>query len=197
MGVVILAGGDGSRLGFQGVKGAFGVGPLSGRSLFELFAQRILRLLALAAEATNSLTKGPRGQGGTPLSLPLYVMTSETNRAATEAAFSAASYFGLNKEDVYFFTQAASPVFDLEGRLMLAGPSTLRTAPDGNGGIFSALRTSGALRDMQQRGLVGVQVLAIDNALAKVGDPAFFGFAVSSDAQVNLRVLKRQRRGAF
>lgn len=111
-------------------------------------------------------------------------MTSETNRASTEAEFASADYFGLEKENVYFFTQGASPAFDLGGHLMLETPCRLRRAPDGNGGIFAALRSGGVIRDMKARGLVGVQVLAIDNALAKVADPTFYGFTFTSDAEV-------------
>lgn len=193
VGVIILAGGDGSRLGWNGVKGAFSVGPLSGTSLFRLFAQRIRRVLCLAAEAADGTSKSSSINNNRRfLSLPLYIMTSETNRAQTEAVFTDAEYFGLNKTDVHFFTQAASPVFDLQGRLMLASPCHLRRAPDGNGGILSALRTSGTLQNMKERGLMGVQVLAIDNALAKVADPTFYGFAVSSGSQVANKVVSRR-----
>lgn len=111
-------------------------------------------------------------------------MTSETNRAATEAAFEASHYFGLEKQDVFFFSQGTTPAFDLQGHLMLETPHQLRRAPNGNGDLFASLLSQGALKDMKDRGLLGAQVLAIDNALAKVADPTFYGFAFASDAQV-------------
>ncbi|KAL8432968.1 hypothetical protein Efla_001176 [Eimeria flavescens] len=193
VGVVLLAGGDGSRLGFSGVKGAFPVGPLSRCSLFSLFASRIRRLLVLAAAAaaskhssstSSSSIKKPR--------VPLYVMTSEANRAVTEEAFGASGFFGLERSDVFFFSQGATPTFDLQGRLMLKTPCQLRRAPDGNGGLFPALLADGALKDMRERGLLGVQVFAVDNALAKAADPTFYGFAATSGALVANKVIRRR-----
>ncbi|KAL8433271.1 hypothetical protein ACSSS7_004056 [Eimeria intestinalis] len=205
VGVVLLAGGDGSRLGFSGVKGCFPVGPLSHCSLFSLFARRITRVLSLAAAAsksnssTSSSSGTSRSSSGDSSSssrhkprLPLYVMTSKANRSATEAAFAASDCFGLEKEDVYFFSQGVTPTFDLEGRLMLKSPCELRRAPDGNGGLFSALLSEGALADMRERRLLGVQIVAVDNALAKIADPTFFGFAAISEAPVANKVLRRR-----
>ncbi|OEH74638.1 UDP-n-acetylhexosamine pyrophosphorylase [Cyclospora cayetanensis] len=98
-------------------------------------------------------------------------------------------YFGLNPSDVRFFSQGTIPAFDLEGHLMLAAAHQLRRTPDGNGGVFKALQISGILADMQQRKLEGIQILSVDNALAKVADPTFFGFACTSDADVGLPFL--------
>ncbi|KAL8274721.1 hypothetical protein Esti_001436 [Eimeria stiedai] len=205
VGVVLLAGGDGSRLGFSGVKGCFPVGPLSHCSLFSLFARRITRVLTLAAAASNSCSSSSSSSSDSSSSssdssssrrgkarLPLYVMTSEANRSATEEAFAASGFFGLEKEDVFFFSQGATPTFDLQGRLMLKSPCELRRAPDGNGGLFPALLSEGALADMRERGLLGVQVVAVDNALAKIADPTFFGFATTSKAPVANKVIRRR-----
>ncbi|KAL8447018.1 hypothetical protein Emag_004490 [Eimeria magna] len=196
VGVVLLAGGDGSRLGFSGVKGCFPVGPLSQCSLFSLFARRITRVLALATAVSKTSSSRSSSDSSSRNSgkarLPLYVMTSEANRSATEEAFAASGFFGLEKADVFFFSQGATPTFDLQGRLMLRSPCELRRAPDGNGGLFSALLSEGALADMRDRGLLGIQVVAVDNALAKLADPTFFGFAATSEAPVANKVIRRR-----
>lgn len=192
--VVLLAGGDGSRLGFPGPKGALPVGPLSGATLFQLFAERIRRVQLLAERAIK--TPERVGDGNLKLNfanqskefrgacVPLLVMTSASNHLATKQFFRDHGFFGLKEENVEFFLQGTLPVFDLSGRLILSGPGTLAEAPDGNGGVFEALNRSGALRRMKERGVVGFHVLAVDNALAKPADPTFLGFAVSADAQV-------------
>ena len=161
--VVTMAGGQGTRLGFSGPKGCFDIGI--GRSLFELQAEK---LRALTAET-----------GGR---LPWYIMTSPENDGATRAFFAEHGFFGLRKEDVCFFTQGLVPMTDTSGRVLMLAPDKVALGPDGNGGVFAALEKSGCVADMGRRSTEYVFFCGIDNALAKVADPVFFGFAAGSGA---------------
>jgi UDP-N-acetylglucosamine/UDP-N-acetylgalactosamine diphosphorylase len=123
---LVLGGGQGTRLGFDGPKGMYKIGLPSGKSIFQLLAERVLRVSALAASSSSSSSKGKH--------LPFYVMTSPLNHEATQRFFEENFYFGLTPADVFFFPQGTMPCFDLEGKLLLAGPGSLAQAPDGNGG---------------------------------------------------------------
>lgn len=125
---LVLGGGQGTRLGFDGPKGMYKIGLPSGKSIFQLLAERVLRVSTLAASSSSSCSsrKGKH--------LPFYVMTSPLNHEATQHFFEENSYFGLTPADVFFFPQGTMPCFDLEGKLLLAGPGSLAQAPDGNGG---------------------------------------------------------------
>lgn len=159
--VVTMAGGQGTRLGFDGPKGCFDFG--AGKSLFEIQAEE---LAALGASS-----------GG---AVPWYVMTSAKNRGETEAHFEARAFFGLPRGDVFFFQQGDLPMLSPGGELLLESEGALLSGPDGNGGVFSALKASGALADMAARGVEWVFFCGIDNALVKPADPVFLGFTMGS-----------------
>lgn len=158
VGFMLVAGGQGSRLGFDGPKGCFPVGPLSEASLFAWHAARIV-------------AAGQR-HGFRPT---WYVMTSPANDAATREAFAAGGHFGLAPEDVIFFSQAMLPALDAEGRIVLEAPDQLFLAPNGHGGSLAALSTSGALADMAARGIEQLSYFQVDNPLARPADPLFIG----------------------
>jgi UDP-N-acetylglucosamine pyrophosphorylase len=159
----LVAGGQGTRLGHDGPKGVFDIGLPSHKSLFQLQAERLLRLGRMA---------------GRPV--PWYVMTSNENHGPTTAFFEAHEYFGLNRDDVMFFPQAELPLVDSEGKILLAEKGRLSLGPNGNGGCFPALAQSGALADMRRRGVEWVFTYSVDNALVKVCDPVFLAFAERS-----------------
>ena len=159
----LVAGGQGTRLGHDGPKGIFDIGLPSRKSLFQLQAERILRLSRQAGKA-----------------LPWYVMTSEENHAATVAFFREKKYFGHPEKDVFFFRQGELPVVDSRGKILLASKGSLSRGPNGNGGCFLALSESGALDDMRRRGVEYLFFYSVDNALVRVCDPAFVGFAMQS-----------------
>lgn len=176
---IVLAGGQGTRLGFSGPKGCYDIGLTSGASLFELFAQRLLRLGKLAAEK----------KGKSVASIPFYIMTSPMNDASTRDFFTTHDYFGLSKEDVFFFPQGTLPCFTPEGKLMLETPTSLCRASDGNGGFYPALEKSGALADMMKRGVKYTHVFAVDNAMCKAADPVFIGYCISQNADLGNKVV--------
>lgn len=154
-----VAGGQGSRLGYDGPKGCFPGGAVTGRPLFGCLADWIL-----AAE---------RRYGAT---VPWYVMTSPLNHDATVSFFEEHGHFGLEKSNVMFFQQGVMPSFDkATGKILLADRGVVATNPDGHGGSLKALERSGALADMIDRGVEQVSYVQIDNPLSRVVDPVFLG----------------------
>ena len=168
---LVLAGGQGTRLGFDGPKGMYDIGLPSHSSLFQMIAERLVKLKQLATVAD-----------GKSSSLPFYVMTSPMNHEATKAFFSEHKFFGLGEDNVVLFEQGMLPCFTPEGKVIMETPSKVAMSPDGNGGIYPSLKKSGALEKMEKRGVKYLHVFSIDNALAKPADPAFVGFCVDKGA---------------
>ena len=178
---LILAGGQGTRLGFDRPKGEYDLGLPSGRTLFALQAARLQRLRVLAAAGA-----------GAPLpSLPLYVMTSPMTDADTRAFWAAEGYFGLPPGDVVFFCQGTLPCLSPEGRILLEAGGRVAEAPDGNGGIYRALHVQGVVADMRRRGVRGVHVFAVDNAVVLPACPVFLGLCLSMGADVGSKVCAK------
>jgi len=174
----IVAGGQGSRLGFEGPKGCFPAGAVTGKPLFHFFADSLLRF---------------RDRLG--VSVPLYIMTSPLNHDATVAFFKEHKHFGLDPADVTCFQQGAVPSFEMDsGRMMLAPDGRLATNPDGHGGSLTALARSGALEDMASRGIEHISYIQVDNPIARVLDPVFLGLhadAADSSAEMSSKMLPK------
>ncbi len=170
----LVAGGQGSRLGFEGPKGRFPVGPLTQRSLFAYHAQRVLAVSR---------------RYGAPA--PYFVMTSESNHESTLAAFEEAGYFGLDREQVVFLVQGMLPAVDGQGRLLLAAKGSLFMSPDGHGGCLRALQRSGALQELQRRGAHHLFYFQVDNPLAPVLDPVFLGHHLLGRAEMSSKVVAK------
>ncbi|MCZ8517390.1 UDPGP type 1 family protein [Paenibacillus filicis] len=162
IGALVVAGGQGSRLGHDGPKGTYDIGLPSGKSLFQLQAERLLRLSRLSGR-----------------SLPWYIMTSPDNHRETERFFKNYGYFGYPEDEVILFQQADLPALDMEGRLLLAEKDELRLAPSGNGEVFTSMKRTGALDDLKRRGIRWLFYYNVDNALIKIADPLFLGVVAS------------------
>lgn len=175
VGVVLVAGGQGSRLGYEGPKGCFKVGPVSGASLFEIHSRKILAL--------------ERQYGS---NVPFYIMTSTENDAPTKSFFSRNNYFGLDRERVVFFTQGMWPALTPDGRIILDRPDHIFMSPDGHGGILSALLGSGAVNDMKARGLAALFYFQVDNPLVEIADPLFMGLHMLRKAQMSVKVCAKR-----
>ena len=174
VGAFLVAGGQGTRLGYDGPKGRFPVGPLTQRSLFAYHAQRVL------ASCRRYDAE-----------LPFYIMTSQANHASTVAAFEEAAWFGLDPEQVIFFSQGLLPAIDSDGKLLLASRSSLALSPDGHGGCFDAMERNGALADMERRGLEELFYFQVDNPLAQVFDPLFIGHHSLASAEMSTKVVEK------
>ncbi|KAJ2859354.1 UDP-N-acetylglucosamine pyrophosphorylase [Coemansia aciculifera] len=179
--VILLAGGQGTRLGSSEPKGCYDIGLPSGKCLFEIQAERIRRLQQIAA-----------ADDGAAATIPWLVMTSGPTSAATQKKFADSNYFGLNADDVFFFNQGVLPCFALDGKFMLEQPGRLAVAPDGNGGIYEALRLSGALDWLHERGVEHIHSYCVDNCLVRVADPTFIGYAALRGAECGALVVPKK-----
>ncbi|WP_138754314.1 UDPGP type 1 family protein [Paenibacillus sinopodophylli] len=174
VGAVVVAGGQGSRLGSSGPKGTIDIGLPSGKSLFQLQAERLLYLSKRAGR-----------------NIPWYVMTSPVNHKATETFFQAADYFGYTAADIVFFSQQTMPVLDHDGKLLFAEEGKLLLAPSGPGECFASMRKSGVIEDMKQRGVEWLFYYNVDNALIKVADPDFLGVAAAHANPIATKVIEK------
>lgn len=170
---LVLAGGQGTRLGFDHPKGMYNIGLPSHRTLFQMIVERLLRVKELANADKN---------------VPLYVMTSPINHEETVTYFESNNCFGMDRADIIFFQQGVLPCFDNNHKIIMEGPGQVAVAPDGNGGIYPSLDKSGSLADMEQRGIEYLHVFAIDNSLVKPADPVFVGYCLSQQADCGNKV---------
>ncbi|EZG58899.1 UDP-N-acetylglucosamine pyrophosphorylase [Gregarina niphandrodes] len=168
--VVIVAGGQGTRLGYDGPKGAYVMPLPSSASIYEILMKRI--------GALNKLMAPTEGE---QKCVPVYVMVSPQNEAKTEEHFKANDYFGLDPRSVNFFAQATMPSFDKnDGSVLFEDPLTLTQNANGNGGVFAALKSSGMQDDMVRRGVKYVHFHGIDNVLCKSAEPLFIGACIAA-----------------
>lgn len=170
-----VAGGQGTRLGHEGPKGTYVLNTPEPTTLFSLMAKRITTL--------RDWIDG---------SLPWYIMTSPTNHTETVNYFKDQSFLGLSSKNVMFFPQAELPALDLNGKILLESPDKIALSPNGNGGVFLALKNSGALADMKRRGIEWVFFNTVDNALVKMADPTFIGFTALNKFDVSSKSVSKK-----
>lgn len=169
-----VAGGQGTRLGFDGPKGCLPVTPVRHKSLFQLFGETVL-----AARSRYSAA------------IRWYIMTSAANHEATLTFFAEHGFFGLPPGDVVFFQQGMLPAFDFQGRLLMEERHRLALAPDGHGGSLKALVGSGGLREMRDRGVGVISYFQIDNPLVKPFDPLFIGLHAKTGSEMSTKVTPK------
>ena len=190
VGVLLMAGGQGTRLGSSAPKGCYDIGLPSHKSLFQLQAERILRLQTLA-ERAHSKSAGS-------VKIPWYIMTSGPTRKPTQDFFQEKNYFGLGADNVIFFEQGTLPCLTNEGKIMLDTPSKIATAPDGNGGLYTALRKSlhsatkeTVITSLESRKIKFLHCYGVDNCLVRVGDPVFLGACIRSNVPLGVKTVKK------
>ncbi len=176
VGTVIVAGGQGTRLGFDSPKGMYPIGPLSGRTLFEFFADA---LLAIGAKYS--------------VRIPLYLMTSPLTHDETVAYWQQNDYLGLEAEDVIIFCQGTMPAIDaVTGKLLLASKDSLSLSPDGHGGTVRALQVSGCFDHAQKRGVDLLSYIQVDNPLVSLCDVDFIGHHLMSGSEMTTQVVRKR-----
>lgn len=177
--VVVVAGGQGTRLGFEGPKGTYPIGPVSAASLFQIHAEKILAL-SRRHETT----------------IPLYVMTSLANHDDTVAYFAEQGNYGL--EQVRFFHQGQMPAVDREsGKVLLAAPDAVALSPDGHGGTLAALAAPApdggpsCIDEMHERGIRTIYYFQVDNPMVRVAEPAYIGLHRQAQAELSFKVVEK------
>ncbi len=168
VGLFLVAGGQGTRLGFNGPKGAYPIGPLTGKSLFQYHAEKIRNL---------------RRRYG--CILPWYIMVSDANAEETSVYFEQHDFFGLGREHIRFLRQRMVPCVDLAGRFLLEAKDRLAMNPNGHGGCIPAMVESGVLEDARERGVDLLSYFQVDNWAVKVADPRFIGYHVLRGAEMS------------
>ena len=169
-----VAGGQGTRLGYDGPKGTFRVTPLRQKTLFQVFAEKIL-------------AAGKRY--GRPLHW--FIMTSHANHAATEAFFAEHRHFGLDPARVHFFRQGRMPAVNFDGRILLESKFSIALSPDGHGGSLRALERSGALDLMQREGVDTLSYFQVDNPLVRCIDPSFIGWHLERRSEMSSKMVAK------
>ena len=169
-----VAGGQGTRLGYDGPKGTFQVTPVRRRPLFQVFAEKIL-----AAQRRY----GRR--------LHWFIMTSHQNHEATEAFFRENRSFGLDAGQVHFFRQGRMPAVDFSGKILLEGRGSIAMSPDGHGGSLRALDRSGALDLMESEGIDTLSFFQVDNPLVRCIDAAFIGWHLTSGSEMSSKMVPK------
>ena len=180
----LVAGGQGTRLGHSGPKGKYPAGRISGKSLFQIFAEKIKKY-SLKYETT----------------IPWLIMTSKENHEETFSFFEENNYFGLDKENVTLFSQNEIPSLSLEGKLILSHKNKIFKNPDGHGGSLTALRTNGILEKIKAIGIETISYFQVDNPLVKIVDPLFIGYHLKHKSLVSskaiLKAYPEERVGVF
>lgn len=169
-----VAGGQGTRLGFDGPKGAFQISPIRNATLFQLFAE--------------SLRGVGRRWGKVP---PWYVMTSPSNHGETVQFFESKRHFGLDPKRVRFFQQGQMPAFTPDGQIALADTHRIALSPDGHGGSLRALSASGALAEMRAAGVDYISYFQVDNPLVKTIDPLFIGLHMQCGSEMSSKAVRK------
>ena len=173
--VLLVAGGQGTRLGFDRPKGMYPIGPVTQRSLFAIHAHKVLALRRRYGRA-----------------IPFLIMTSPITDIDTREYFAANDCFGLPHDEVHFFCQGTMPAVDIDtGRILLEAPGVLFASPNGHGGTLTALADSGLLDDLRSRGIRTVFYLQVDNPLVRIADPVFLGAHIAARSEASSRSIDK------
>ncbi|MBN1804971.1 MAG: UDPGP type 1 family protein [Sedimentisphaerales bacterium] len=168
----VVAGGQGTRLGFDGPKGNYPTSPIKNKTLFQIFAEYI-------AAAGKKYGK----------TLTWYIMTSPLNYQQTCEIFEKDDHYGLGKDNVFIFQQGTLPNFNFDGKILLADMDKIACSPDGHGGSLKALYNSGAVEHMKQRGIEYISYYQVDNPLIRIFDPLFIGLHTLGQAGMSSKAL--------
>lgn len=171
---VLLAGGQGTRLGFDKPKGMFRIGVDEELYIFQCLINNLMDVVKIAG-----------------VWVPLYIMTSEKNNDDTIAFFKEKNYFGYDPEYVKFFIQDMAPSVDFNGKILMESRSKISVSPNGNGGWFSSLVRAGLLDEIKAKGVEWINVFAVDNVLQRIADPSFIGAVIKSGMQSGGKVVSK------
>lgn len=172
--LLLLAGGQGTRLGFDKPKGAFNMGITKDLFIFQLLMEHTMDIVRLAGNFIH-----------------MYIMTSDINYKDTITFFKEHDFFGYNPEYIHFFVQELNPATDFNGRILMNSKSSLSLSPNGNGGWFSSMHKAGLLDDIFGSSLEWINVFAVDNVLQRIADPVFLGATIENGKMCGAKVVKK------
>lgn len=172
--LLLLAGGQGTRLGYDKPKGCFNMGLTKELSIFELLIEHTMDVVRQAGAW-----------------IPLYIMTSDINYVDTVSFFEEHDYFGYNQEYLTFFVQEMNPVTDFEGKILMTSRHTLAMSPNGNGGWFRSMERVGLLEQVFASNLKWMNVFSVDNVLQRIADPVFLGATINSGRMCGAKVVRK------
>ena len=176
IGVVVVAGGQGTRLGFEHPKGMFPIGPVSGKTLFQIHIEKII-----------ALSKRYKTR------MPLFVMTSPATHDETVQFMEENGRFGLDADCLHVFQQGTMPAVDMEtGKVLLAEKHQVFTSPDGHGGMLAAMDKHGCLDECAQRGIEHLFYFQVDNPMVDIGSPEFLGYHLLSESDLTSQVIAKE-----
>lgn len=184
VGAILLAGGQGTRLGFDKPKGMYNIGITKPLYIFEMLIKNLMEVV----NATGAY-------------VPLFVMTSEINHEDTVQFFEEMNYFGYDRNYVWFFKQAMAAACDFEGKIYLEDKGKVSMSPNGNGGWFISFMKAGLLEVAKEKGIEWLNVFAVDNVLQRIADPCFVGAVIEKDvvcgAKVVVKAEPKEKVGAI
>lgn len=173
--MILVAGGQGTRLGFDQPKALYPIGPVSERTLLQIFVDQIKAL------------SGHYGK-----TIPLYVMTSPATHDEISRYLEAHGNFGLGPDDLKLFCQGTMPAIDLKsGKLLRSGPDQLALSPNGHGGLIDALQHAEILESAANRGIQHLFYGQIDNPLVQVCSPELIGYHLLAQSQMTTQVVQK------
>lgn len=172
--LLLLAGGQGTRLGFDKPKGAFNMGITKDLFIFQLLMEHTMDIVRLAGNFIH-----------------MYIMTSDINYKDTITFFKEHDFFGYNPEYIHFFVQELNPATDFNGKILMSSKSSLALSPNGNGGWFSSMHRAGLLDEIFDSSLEWINVFAVDNVLQRIADPVFLGATIESGKMCGAKVVKK------
>ena len=171
---VLLAGGQGTRLGWNGPKGTYNIGITHELYIFECLINNMLDTVKACGRF-----------------FPLCIMTSDKNNDETTEFLKAHNFFGYDPSKVFFFKQDMAPSIDFNGKLYLEDKGRLSLSPNGNGGWFNSLKSAGLLDMLKSEGIEWISIFAVDNVLQRINDPAFVGATLLSGAVCGAKVIRK------
>ncbi len=172
--LLLLAGGQGTRLGFDKPKGTFNIGITKDLFIFQLLMEHTMDIVRLAG-----------------CFIHMYIMTSDINYRDTLIFFKEHNFFGYDPEYIHFFVQELNPATDFSGKILMNSKSSLALSPNGNGGWFSSMHKAGLLDKIFDSSLEWINVFSVDNVLQRIADPVFLGATIESGKMCGAKVVKK------
>ncbi len=172
---ILVAGGQGTRLGFDKPKGLYPIGPLSQKTLLQLLIEKVIGASDFYETA-----------------IPVLIMTSPATHDETIEYLTANKRFGLAEDQCVVFCQGTMPAVDSEtGKLLLESKGRLFASPNGHGGMVQAFSDHGCLELLKSKGIESIFYGQIDNPLLQVCDALTLGYHHQLKSEMTSQVVRK------